>query len=81
MSNKNKLSKKCKSRMRVSKTLREFVYARDGHRCLVCGRPDNLSMDHIIPRCRGGVSKAHNLQTLCRSCNVKKDIEYTDYRI
>jgi len=65
--------------------LRKFVHERDNFICQKCGvrhePPVNysgkhsvgrLSLDHIIPVAKGGMSCAENLQTLCWSCNSKK---------
>lgn len=40
--------------------------------CAVCGSKDDLTVDHIIPRARGGTNESGNLQVLCRFCNSKK---------
>jgi hypothetical protein len=52
--------------------VRDAVYARDGHRCVKCGSPDDLALDHIYPWSRGGPDTQDNLQMLCRSCNSRK---------
>lgn len=52
--------------------IRKRVYERDGWRCVSCGSPDNLTLDHIIPWSQNGPDKAGNLQTLCGSCNSSK---------
>jgi len=64
----------CKvERGKVTNKMRFAIYARDGHRCKMCGRyTDDLEIDHIIPISKGGKSTYDNLQTLCRSCNKKK---------
>ena len=56
----------------ISAALRQAVLERDGHACRHCGDMETLSMDHIIPRSRGGPTTYENLQTLCRSCNSRK---------
>jgi len=49
------------------------VLVRDGFRCAYCGTPrDRLSIDHIIPRSRGGKTSFENCVTACKSCNLKK---------
>lgn len=51
------------------------VFARDGYRCVYCGEvqePDNLSVDHVQPRMRGGDGSPGNLVTACRGCNARK---------
>jgi 5-methylcytosine-specific restriction endonuclease McrA len=51
------------------------IFERDGFRCAYCaGRfpPDELTVDHVEPRVRGGDTSAGNLVTSCRACNVAK---------
>lgn len=40
--------------------------------CEYCGRMDELSWDHLIPRSKGGPDNAENLVLCCRSCNSSK---------
>lgn len=56
----------------VSKELRQFIYSRDGFKCLKCNTKNNLSVDHIVPFSKGGRTLIYNLQTLCISCNSNK---------
>ena len=50
---------------------REGVLLRDGRRCVYCGvRADTV--DHILPRCRGGGDTWFNLVAACQSCNGLK---------
>lgn len=51
---------------------RKRVYDRDGHKCVYCGSPDDLVLDHVTPRSRGGSNKDDNLATACWPCNSKK---------
>lgn len=60
------------SRPPIPPELRAAVYERDGHACLICKTPENLTLDHIWPFSRGGEDTFENLQTLCRSCNARK---------
>jgi len=48
------------------------VFDRDKGRCRMCGRNENLHIDHIIPRARGGSDDLENLWLLCRECNLSK---------
>lgn len=48
------------------------VFARDGAACVYCGREDNLTLDHIIPRSQGGSNDARNVAVACGSCNSSK---------
>jgi len=50
---------------------RRGVFARDGHRCQYCGgRAETL--DHVVPRSRGGGHTWENVVAACRTCNVTK---------
>lgn len=40
--------------------------------CCYCGATDNLCMDHMIPKMRGGSDSPENFVTACRSCNSSK---------
>lgn len=49
------------------------VWRRDGGKCVVCGAPDELHFDHIVPVSRGGTSAvADNIQLLCARHNLEK---------
>lgn len=50
-------------------TARMLTLERDGGRCVVCGRSDNLSVHHLKPRAIGGATHPANLVTLCRDCH------------
>jgi 5-methylcytosine-specific restriction endonuclease McrA len=50
---------------------RRAVFARDDYRCQYCGdRAD--SIDHVVPRSRGGLQVWENLVAACRPCNIAK---------
>lgn len=50
---------------------RRAVFARDEYRCQYCGdRAD--SIDHVLPRSRGGRHDWENLAAACRPCNTAK---------
>jgi 5-methylcytosine-specific restriction endonuclease McrA len=50
---------------------RRAVFARDGHRCQYCGAAAE-SIDHVVPRSRGGLHEWENVVAACRPCNVRK---------
>jgi 5-methylcytosine-specific restriction endonuclease McrA len=54
---------------------RRSVLARDGNCCQYCGRhfpAHQLSLDHVIPRSRGGSTSWENVVCACLRCNVRK---------
>jgi 5-methylcytosine-specific restriction endonuclease McrA len=55
-----------------SRSLRAWIYRRDGGACVECGATEPLTLDHIWPAVRGGTEWASNLRTLCRSCNSRR---------
>ena len=54
------------------KISRRAVFARDGYRCQYCGVSAHLTVDHVVPRSRGGGSGWDNVVTSCAPCNVRK---------
>ena len=55
------------------KISRRALFARDGWRCVYCGTSSGrLTLDHVIPRSRGGDSVWENVVTACAPCNHRK---------
>ena len=54
------------------KISRRALFARDGHRCVYCGSAGRLTLDHVVPRSRGGDSVWENVVTSCAPCNLRK---------
>jgi 5-methylcytosine-specific restriction endonuclease McrA len=50
---------------------RRAVFARDGGRCVYCAAPAT-SIDHVVPRSRGGKHVWDNVVSCCRRCNHAK---------
>lgn len=51
----------------------------DGAPCAICGRLDDIEIDHIRPVKKGGRATSRNLQALCRVCNaIKRDRRSND---
>lgn len=52
------------------------IYQRDKYRCSFCGKKitdvSKLTLDHIVPKSRGGSSTPDNLVTACKPCNNRK---------
>ncbi|MHC4064159.1 MAG: HNH endonuclease [Planctomycetota bacterium] len=54
---------------------RRNIYARDQSLCQYCGKrfkPSELSLDHVVPRSRGGTNAWDNMVCCCVRCNVRK---------
>jgi 5-methylcytosine-specific restriction endonuclease McrA len=59
-------------RPRVKLTKRE-VFRRDGYVCQYCGQETpHLTIDHVVPRHRGGAHSWDNLVAACPACNRRK---------
>ena len=59
----------------VVKFSRKNVFIRDGYACQYCQKqfPQSmLTLDHVIPRSRGGTTVWENVVTACKKCNIKK---------
>jgi 5-methylcytosine-specific restriction endonuclease McrA len=59
----------------VVKFSRKNVLARDQHTCQYCHEyfpPPVLTLDHVIPRSRGGGTRWENVVTACKKCNSRK---------
>ncbi len=54
------------------KITRRAVFARDGWMCQYCGSRSNLTVDHVIPRSKGGGSSWENIVAACAPCNRRK---------
>ena len=53
------------------KISRKALFARDGYRCAYCGSSGRLTLDHVVPRSRGGDSVWENVVTSCAPCNLR----------
>ena len=54
---------------------RRHIFARDNNRCQYCGKKfptTELSLDHVLPRSRGGQTSWENIVCACVQCNVRK---------
>ncbi|WP_115994082.1 HNH endonuclease [Cohnella lupini] len=61
-------------RLYDARTFRQFVLERDGYTCVYCGEVGgNLTLDHVVPRSKGGKSTPLNVVAACLRCNQSKD--------
>ncbi len=51
---------------------RNNIFKRDNFTCQYCGSKEHLTLDHVIPRSKGGGTNWKNLITACKYCNAKK---------
>lgn len=55
-----------------SKTRHKRLLIQIGRRCAYCGSAENLTIDHLVPRSKGGRDHPANLVLACLSCNNRK---------
>lgn len=51
---------------------RQNLFKRDGNSCQYCGSTKDLTLDHVLPKSKGGQSTWTNLTTACKRCNSIK---------
>lgn len=51
---------------------RQNIFKRDKFCCQYCGKNRDLTLDHVVPKARGGKSAWTNLVTACKRCNTVK---------
>ena len=51
---------------------RRNLLRRDGHACQYCGATERLTLDHVLPKSRGGPDTWENLVAACVPCNNRK---------
>lgn len=68
----------------VQMSRRERLWHEAGGRCHWCGKHTELinspllhqaTIDHVIPRCRGGSDREDNVVNSCRQCNLRRNHE------
>ncbi|MCV6639494.1 HNH endonuclease [Candidatus Albibeggiatoa sp. nov. NOAA] len=59
-------------RWRVPAVSRREILRRDKHACQYCGSTKKLTIDHVMPRSRGGTHTWDNVVTACERCNSRK---------
>jgi DNA-directed RNA polymerase subunit RPC12/RpoP len=51
---------------------RSLIYKRDNNTCQYCGSTRKLTLDHVLPRSKGGRDTWSNLVVACSRCNTRK---------
>jgi 5-methylcytosine-specific restriction endonuclease McrA len=51
---------------------RREVLRRDKHQCQYCGNTKQLTLDHVLPRSKGGKHSWDNVVIACEPCNSRK---------
>jgi 5-methylcytosine-specific restriction endonuclease McrA len=60
------------NRTAKEKPTKAAIYRRDNNTCQYCGSTRALTIDHLIPRCKGGQNTWENLLLACSKCNTAK---------
>jgi len=72
------------SKLVSNKPSRSSIYKRDENKCQYCGSTKSLTIDHVIPKSKGGGDTWENLVVACCSCNTKKGdklLEHTGMKL
>lgn len=51
---------------------RRTIFLRDNNQCQYCASKTDLTLDHLIPKCQGGLTTWENVVAACVKCNLKK---------
>ena len=72
------------SRIVSHKPSKSMIYKRDDNKCQYCGSTRHLTIDHVIPKSKGGSEDWDNLVVACSQCNTKKGdklLEHTNMKL
>ena len=71
---KHKRSKACD----IPQSVKNEVWERDGHRCIICHITQAMPNAHYIPRSKGGLGIPQNIVTLCTMNGCHYKFDFTD---
>lgn len=57
----------------ISKKVKDIVWERDEHRCIICGSYQAMPNSHYIRRSQGGLGVEENIVTMCMTCHRAYD--------
>jgi len=63
---------KTTSSQEAKRLWRRKVKERWDFECAYCGTEENLTIDHVVPRSKGGADFTKNVVCCCHSCNQSK---------
>lgn len=66
---KSKRSKACD----IPKKVKDRVWERDNHQCIICGNHQAMPNSHYIRRSQGGLGIEENIVTMCQRCHMMYD--------
>ncbi len=58
----------------IPEDVKQFVYERDGGRCLACGSDELIQYNRAVPWSMGGRNEPQNIQLLCAGCNRREPV-------
>ena len=70
---KSKRAKACD----ISAKVKQIVWERDNHQCIICGNRQAMPNSHVVRRSSGGLGIEQNIVTMCQRCHAMYD-QYID---
>ena len=61
--------------MKITNSEKTYIYERDGRKCFYCKKDlkyRQVTLDHYLPKSKGGKEEIYNLVLCCRKCNKLK---------
>ena len=62
---------RAKAKLKAWVALRKRVLTRDGYKCVVCRKGEQLDVHHVVARSAGGKDESSNLASVCRLCHCE----------
>jgi hypothetical protein len=60
------------SKSEAKRMWRQSIKDQWEHKCAYCNSEENITLDHILPQCKGGLDIKTNVVACCHSCNQSK---------
>jgi 5-methylcytosine-specific restriction endonuclease McrA len=60
------------SKAEAKRMWRQSIKDQWEHKCAYCESEENITLDHILPQCKGGLDIKTNVVACCHSCNQSK---------